>query len=133
MCKIKTECKSIDIYRDKCRYNNNFICFWPKCRFNTNTEYNLNKHISVHLNKRQFICNKCNKCFTHKSSLILHKHRIHSNDRPFVCPVSDCGKGFKTNGDLIQHKAIHSDKKLFKCKECDKRFKLKSNLISHQN
>ena len=123
----------IDIYRDKCRYNNNFICFWTKCRFCTNTEQHLNKHISGHLNKRQFNCDKCNKRFKWKSNLVQHKHHIHSNDRPFVCPVSDCGKGFKTNGELNSHKAIHSDEKPFKCKVCDKRFKQKSNLISHQN
>ena len=41
MCKIKTECKSIDIY-----------------------EQHLNPNILVHLNERQLICNNCNKSFT---------------------------------------------------------------------
>jgi KRAB domain-containing zinc finger protein len=122
MCRISTECKALEENEDKLKCNKQLKCFSPKCRFSAITDKNLNKHISQHLNKRQFICNECNKGFNQKSNLNVHKQRIHSNDRPFVCPVSECGKRFKTKEDLIRHKAIHSDEKPFKCdvKDCDK-------------
>ena len=107
MCRISTECKALEENEDKLKCNKHFNCFSPKCRFSTNNECLFNKHISQHLNKRQFICNECNKDFKQKSHLISHKQYIHSNDRPFVCPVSECGKRFKTNSELIAHKAIH--------------------------
>ena len=134
MCRISTECKALEENEDKLKCNKHFNCFWPKCRFTTDCEYHLNQHISVHLNKRQFICNECNKRFIQKSHLIQHKQRIHSNDRPFVCPVSECGKRFKTKDVLISHKAIHSSEKPFKCdvKDCDKSFRRNSHLISHK-
>ena len=69
MCRISTECKALDIYEDKCQYNKHFNCFWPKCRFTTEREDKLSKHIDMHLNKRQFICEKCNKGFTVISNL----------------------------------------------------------------
>ena len=124
MCRISTECKALEENEDKLKCNKHFICFWPKCRFTTNTPKDLNRHISVHMNKRQFTCNECNKGFNQISNLILHKQCIHSNDRPFVCPVSECGKQFKTNSHLNRHKAIHLSEKPFKCdvKDCDKSY-----------
>ena len=91
MCRIKTECISIDFYLVKCQYNNNFICFWSNCRYNNNDiKQNFNRHFSVHLNETQLICDKCNKEFAEKSSLNRHK---------------------KTNSFTIQHhKRFHNNR-----------------------
>ena len=65
MCRISTECKALIENHIKCRYNKQFNCFWPKCRFTANYESNLNYHISQHssTNRRQFKCNECNQTF----------------------------------------------------------------------
>src|ERR1700761_719662 len=53
MCRISTECKKRIEMNVKYEWNQQFICFWPKCRFYSNYEKNLNNHISSHLNSRQ--------------------------------------------------------------------------------
>ena len=81
MFRISVECNAFDVNEDKQRQcYKQFICFWPKCRFSCNYELYLNQHISHHLNKRQFVCNQCNKDFTQYSHLFQHKC-VHSNVR----------------------------------------------------
>jgi uncharacterized Zn-finger protein len=55
------------------------------------------------------------------------------NDDPeqFKNPCPVCGKRFKTNSGLWQHKVIHVEAKPFECKFCGKGFKLKGNLRRH--
>ena len=106
-------------------------CFWPKCRYNSDYESNFNQHISHHLNKRQFVCEECNKQFHEDSKLFKHKRYVHSNVRPFICHRKDCNKRFKTNVHLKSHLLTHSSVKSFCCDECDKRFKRENDLRKH--
>src|SRR5580698_5993848 len=69
MCRISTECKALEENEDKLKCNKQLNCFSPKCRFSTDRESHHNKHISKHLNKKQFICDECNKGFNLKSVL----------------------------------------------------------------
>ena len=55
MFRISVECNAFDENEDKQRQcYKQFICFWPKCRFSATNEFKLNRHISQHLNRRQF-------------------------------------------------------------------------------
>src|ERR1700761_7420157 len=54
MCRISTECKERIEMNVKYEWNQQFVCFWPKCRFNTNFKERLNNHISSHFNERKF-------------------------------------------------------------------------------
>ena len=108
-------------------------CFWPKCRFSCNAESDLNRHISHHLNKKQFVCEECNEYFSQLSGLLIHKQYFHSIERHFVCPQNNCNKRFKTNSDLTKHKLRHSSVKSFGCNKCDKRFKTKGDLFGHKS
>ena len=107
-------------------------CFWPKCRYSCNRHSELNQHILVHSNKKNIICDECNKQFHHNSRLLKHKRYVHSNDRPFVCNQINCNKRFKTKAHLIQHNLTHSSVKSFGCNKCDKRFKTFSDLNIHK-
>ncbi len=63
------------------------------------TKVNLNRHKTIHTDS----CLKCEICGkTEMDKKHLDQHMVvHSNIRNFVC---ECGKAFKRNGDLTQHK-----------------------------
>ena len=131
--KISVECNAIDVNEDKQRQcYKQFKCFWPKCRFSCKSVSDLNRHISHHLNKRQFVCEECNKQFNWCSSLRNHKVLVHSNVRPFACSESNCQKSFTVKKLLNKHLKTHSTEKSFKCDECNKGFRFKDILSQHK-
>ena len=78
----------------------------------------LNIHIDKCLNIRKHKCPKCQEAFFRKHHLENHMERKHSDERNHICDVEGCGKAFKTEVDLRNHKKTHSDKKLYKCPYC---------------
>ena len=133
MFKISVECNAFDVNEDKQRQcYKQLKCFWPKCRYSCKIVGDLNKHISHHLNKRQFVCEECNKYFNCNSNLLYHKRRVHLTDRPFACNGINCNKTFKTKSNLVQHKRRHSSVKSFGCDNCDRRFVLYAGLTRHK-
>jgi len=50
--------------------------------------------------------------------------------KAFECNV--CGKRFSREGNLLQHKLIHSSEKPYKCNLCDKQFTRSGNLKQHE-
>ena len=132
--KFSVECNAFDVNEDKQRQcYKQLKCFWPKCRYSVKRQYDLNKHILHHLNKRQFVCDECNKQFHFKSTLLHHKRYVHSTDRPFVCNRINCNKRFKLMKSLNLHKKRHSLVKSFGCDKCDKRFIFKRDLFIHKD
>jgi len=77
----------------------------------------------------------CNKSFSHSYHLQTHKHRVHSNRRPYHCPY--CGKMFKTNSDLKSHVDIHTCVKPYSRSHCSDGFtrpdQLKHHLLTSHN
>ena len=108
LCKTSVkpiDCKSVFTLKKKSMYK----CFWPNCRFETDTFWNFEKHKPIHFNERLFVCNfsECNKTFNFKSNLYRHK-RTHSGEKPFKCDINGCGKRFTQKSHLIHHKRIQS-------------------------
>ena len=56
--------------------------------------------------------------FTTRSSAASHKRVVHEKIKGYVCDL--CGYACGTNGELRQHRAIHSDDKPFVCRKCSK-------------
>ncbi|XP_056458235.1 uncharacterized protein si:dkeyp-69b9.6 [Gadus chalcogrammus] len=53
-----------------------------------------------------------------------------SPDKMFSC--SDCGKGFKKKGHLLQHGVIHSSARPYGCSTCSRAFNRRESLTRHE-
>ncbi|KAH8373004.1 hypothetical protein KR009_009637 [Drosophila setifemur] len=76
-------------------------------------------------------CSECEKKFTRKFQLKLHMIAVHRmGEMRYQC--QDCGKSFASRHSLRYHvKSIHSTDRPFGCQHCDRRFVLRTQLISH--
>ncbi|KAG8534687.1 hypothetical protein GDO81_018829, partial [Engystomops pustulosus] len=67
---------------------------------------------------KPFACSECNKCYTSKASLYIHK-KEHTG-KPYPCP--ECEKAFNRMVELIIHQRSHTGERPFPCSECNKCF-----------
>ncbi|KAJ2947869.1 hypothetical protein O0L34_g9659 [Tuta absoluta] len=87
-------------------------------------------HIPIE-ERKVFTCDICHLKFTTRSSCASHRRVVHEKVKAYVCDL--CGYACGTNGELRQHRAIHSDDKPFVCNKCNKPFKTYSNLKTHMD
>jgi Zinc finger, C2H2 type/C2H2-type zinc finger len=90
----------------------------PICNKTLTSKYALQYHIEmVHEKKTRFSCPHCPKAFYRKDDLQRHIAQCHTftnddttnSNRPFECDIDNCGKFFKTKGDLkIHQQRVHS-------------------------
>lgn len=95
------------------------VCGWEGCNIEMHTQDALVSHIlqdHVGTGKASYICgwvgcSRMHKPFTKRHKIQNHV-RIHTGERPFACPVADCGKKFSRQDGLNTHiKVSH----LFQC------------------
>ena len=77
-------------------------------------------------------CDRKLKPFTAKYKLVNHI-RVHTGEKPFVCPYPQCGKVFARAENLKIHKRTHTGEKPFVCQfpGCNKRFPNSSDRKKH--
>ncbi|KAH9507400.1 hypothetical protein Btru_057997 [Bulinus truncatus] len=77
---------------------------------------------------RPFACHICNKRFTQKAHLIIHK-RIHTGEKPYSCHI--CHRRFAQSSHLTVHKRVHTGEKPFFCNFCGMGFCRRPRLEAH--
>ncbi|XP_021961384.1 zinc finger protein 83 [Folsomia candida] len=89
-------------------------------------------HLASHTKEKPFRCDQCEKQFSAKSNLNLHK-RIHtSNPKWYKC--DECGQAFSHKHHLTRHqKTVHRKLKDIACLQCPKMFGTKSDMVTHVN
>ncbi|CAG9799151.1 unnamed protein product [Chironomus riparius] len=133
-------CKYCDLWFSSFEENRNHICkFQPStsdqknfvCRFCMieMSKNSFNKHMSRHLNPKEYVCKLCDKKLACEKALITHL-TTHSGNRPFSCNY--CDKSFINKTLLIRHSRFHGVQvQQFKCTVCDKEMASKYHLKTH--
>ncbi|XP_039297735.1 transcription factor E4F1 [Nilaparvata lugens] len=67
----------------------------------------LKSHSLIHREKK-FLCELCSSAFQRSDQYKAHYLRKHTDARDFRCV--ECGKFWKTKGDLTQHMRVHDDR-----------------------
>ncbi|EJD01527.1 uncharacterized protein FOMMEDRAFT_21907 [Fomitiporia mediterranea MF3/22] len=68
-------------------------------------------------------CPECGREFQRNRKADLQRHmRIHTNEKPFVCPYPDCGKAFRQSSALKNHSNYHQRDTSFTCDQCNMNF-----------
>uniref|UniRef100_A0A1B6EE42 C2H2-type domain-containing protein n=2 Tax=Clastoptera arizonana TaxID=38151 RepID=A0A1B6EE42_9HEMI len=99
------------------------------CSHKSISETNLKKHVLLHMQKRQFICEICGSLFHSKSALKEHNKCLHSDEMSYSC--EKCGRMFKLISSLNKHMLSHSDERTKVC-HCGHAYKFTQNLKRHQ-
>lgn len=73
-----------------------------------------------HIKSGNFKCEDCGKMYHHTQSLMAHRKRWHTDERPHFCEV--CGKTFSLKNDLTAHMRSHSSDR-HHCEYCNKAFR----------
>lgn len=99
------------------------------CSYKSNLETNLKKHVLLHTQKQQFICEICGSLFYSKNALKEHNKCLHSDEMNYSC--EKCGRMFKLVSSLNKHMLSHSDERTKVC-HCGHAYKFTHNLKRHQ-
>ena len=78
----------------------------PDCPRTFPTPDALQRHRYVHNAAHQFQCNICNKTCGFKSDLDLHMLK-HVEEKRWYCEADGCDKDFKRKSDLTSHEKVH--------------------------
>ncbi|XP_030021939.1 gastrula zinc finger protein XlCGF57.1-like [Manduca sexta] len=101
-----------------------------KCGKTFNSSNGLRQHLLSHKDVAQFKCGFCHKTYKSKQSLKEHFRVAHSSNRKlFVCVT--CGKRFTAKSTLIKHIDSHNGVKQFACLHCPKVYTRASYLRAH--
>ncbi|XP_010770424.1 zinc finger protein 646 isoform X1 [Notothenia coriiceps] len=89
------------------------------------------EHMDAHLQQeedRKFKCDECGRGYRHAGSLANHKktHEVGS----FQCDI--CGKENSNSLALKSHLRSHNYQKKYSCDQCEKSFRLASQLSTHE-
>jgi len=86
----------------------NFKCQKIGCDKSFKTKLDLKRHLLAHLKIRTYECEFCGKRFISRRYLDDH-YNLHTGERPYPCPHTNCRRRFRTAARLDGHIAkMHS-------------------------
>jgi len=97
------------------------------CEAQTEGDSNGTRKHSYDDKPRLYLCTICNRRFTTKYCLQVHKLR-HTGEKKYSC--NHCEKRFYDQYSLNSHMSVHSSK--YKCTECGKSFQSNRDLSIHR-
>jgi hypothetical protein len=97
----------------RCHTNNYYVCKYVQCKFKTFNGGTFSRHVRTHNDvPKTIICPEdgCEAAFYEQNQLEAHMI-IHTNQKPFLCNVENCGKSYNNNGSLQHHLVSHGERK----------------------
>lgn len=76
--------------------------------------------------RRPVTCNICNKELSSENALKQHEDRVHMKKKSVVCDC--CGKRVSSSSELKEHMLVHTEERPFVCPVCNASFKNKKRL-----
>ncbi|XP_060562717.1 zinc finger and BTB domain-containing protein 24-like [Ruditapes philippinarum] len=97
------------------------------------TKFQLREHKLIHFEDNPFVCEQCGSGFRSRTCLNSHVFHKHSSIRKHKCP--DCPKTFKTATQMKVHQRVHTGEKPFLCpvELCNYRSTTRGNMKLHLN
>lgn len=105
----------------------NFVC--EQCGQPFHTQYDLKRHINMHLADIPDTCLECGQALHSASDLTRHLMAIHGISTLHQC--QHCSKQFASEASLNQHTRCHQTKQQYQCSACGKYFSSHRVAVSH--
>uniref|UniRef100_UPI00398EE58F zinc finger protein 653 isoform X2 n=1 Tax=Pristiophorus japonicus TaxID=55135 RepID=UPI00398EE58F len=107
------------------------VCSHPGCGKRFYLSNHLRRHMIIHTDVRDFICETCGKPFKRKNHLEVHR-RTHTGETPLQCEI--CGYQCRQRASLNWHMKKHDTEIQynFTCEYCGKKFEKMDSVKFHK-
>ena len=131
LCKKLFDSQKLLNVHTKFHHNNyKYVCSHEHCTYSSVIKANIKKHIMKH-GAHKFLCTFCGKGFHFTSELNKHL-KVHSDQRNYNCSFGHCTCAYKTCDELKWHEnMIHVSPQTHNCTLCSKTFHCKKTLHQH--
>ena len=127
MCKkLFDSQKLLNLHMKLQHKNYKYVCSYEKCTYSSVAKADVKNYIMKH-GPHKFLCTFCGKGFHFTSELNKHL-KVHSDERNYKCSFGDCTHTYKMCDKLKWHQnKIHVSPQTYSCTFCSKTFHCKKN------